>query len=686
MANGQTGYRIGIDIGGTFTDFVLLDNASGAVRLAKTPSTPDALWRGIDEGLGQLGVDLAGASMLVHGTTIGLNCFLERKGAPTGLITTAGFRDVYEIGRVNREEMYDLFYQKPEPLVPREHRLEVRERLDARGDVLLPLHDDDVIAAAGRFRDAGIRSIAVCFLHAYANPDHEVRAGELLARFYPEALITLSHELVREWREYERTSTTAINAYIAQAVEGYLGQIEDRFRERGYDRPFFVNQSAGGVMSVAAAKGKPVQTIMSGPAGGAISAATVGARAGYPRVIAFDMGGTSTDVSLAVDGQVRVTAEAKLERHPVMVPMVDIRSIGAGGGSLAWLDPSGRLAVGPRSAGAEPGPACYGRGGAEPTVTDANLLLGRLQPRLLGGRMTLDEPAARDAITHRVAAPLGLDPVTAALGIVRIINSTMAYAIRAITVQRGLDPADFALLAFGGAGPMHGCEVAAELGISRVVVPVASGAFSALGMLLGDVRHDLVRTRLQPLDEADPALISSLLAELQTEATTLMHDELPPEAPLAFKRSLDIRYVGQEYTVKVPIPADTVTADDLPRLRADFDRRHEQAYGHASSTEQTEIINVRLTALGTLRPPDLRAIPTGSGEPPAGALLDHGETCFEHTAGFIPAPRYERTALLAGNRIPGPALISEDGATTVLTPGFTATVDPVGNLIIEREV
>jgi N-methylhydantoinase A len=304
---------------------------------------------------------------------------------------------------------------------------------------------------------------------------------------------------------------------------------------------------------------------------------------------------------------------------------------------------------------------------------------------LLGGRMNLDESAAREAITNRVAAPLGLEPVAAALGIIRIINSTMAYAIRAITVQRGLDPGDFALLAFGGAGPMHGCEVAAELGISRIIVPVASGAFSALGMLLGDVRHDLVRTRLQPLDEADPALISSLLAELQSEATALMRDELPPDAPIAFERSLDIRYVGQEYTVKVPIMADTVTADDLPRLRAEFDRRHEQAYGHASATERTEMINVRLTALGALRPPNLRAIPIGSEEPSDGALIGQGETCFDHNVGNIPAPRYERSALLAGNRITGPALISEDGATTVLTPECSATVDPVGNLIIERE-
>jgi N-methylhydantoinase A len=408
VATAPASHRVGIDIGGTFTDFVVLDEATGAVRLEKTPTTPADLWTGIRDGLERAGVDLEHVSMLVHGTTIGLNCFLERKGTRTGLITTEGFRDVYEIGRVNREDMYDLFYRKPEPLVPREHRLEVRERLDASGTVLVPLHEEDVVRAAACLRADGISSIGVCLLHAYANPAHERRVGELLTEIYPEALVTLSHELVREWREYERTSTVVVNAYIARIVEGYLSRIEDRLGERGYTRPFFVNQSSGGLMSVAAAKGKPVRTIMSGPAGGSVSAAYVGGRAGFPNVISFDMGGTSTDVALVWQGEVRVTAEARLERHPIMVPMVDIRSIGAGGGSLAWRTPQNVLDVGPRSAGAEPGPACYGRGGIEPTVSDANLVLGHLVPQLLDGRLTLDTSAAMAAVETRVAAPLGV--------------------------------------------------------------------------------------------------------------------------------------------------------------------------------------------------------------------------------------------------------------------------------------
>ena len=673
-------HRVGIDIGGTFTDFVILDEVSGEVRLAKTPTTPGDLSLGVGHGLALAGIDQAAVSMVVHGTTVGLNCFLERRGARTGLISTAGFRDVYEIGRVNREDMYDLFYQKPAPLVPREHRWEVRERLDAAGTVLVPLHEEDVRQAAEALRQEGIDSIAVCLLHAYANPAHELRVGEVLREVYPEALVTLSHELAREWREYERTSTTAINAYIARVVEGYLGRIEAELAGRGYGGHFFVNQSSGGVMSVAAAKGKPVRTIMSGPAGGAVSAAFVGRHAGFPNVISFDMGGTSTDVAVTWQGAIRVTAEARIERHPIMVPMVDVRSIGAGGGSIAAVA-GGVLDVGPRSAGAEPGPASYGRGGTEPTVTDANLLLGRLGGSLLGGQMVLDAAAAASAVAGRVATPLGLPAREAAAGIVRIVNSKMAYAIRAMTVQRGLDPGDFALLAFGGAGPMHACAIARELGVPTVVVPVAPGAFSALGMLLSDIRHDFVRTRLQRSEEADLGALGELFAEMEVEASAAIAEEAPPQTPVAVERFLDMRYVGQEYTVKVPVADARLTSDDLVALRTEFDRLHEQAYGHASASEPTEIINARLTASGSVRYPELPRIESGPPEVGAEARLGETGTWFEES-GVVRCPVYDRARLLAGNRMEGPALVLEAGATTVLHPGFIATVDDLGNLVL----
>ncbi len=677
-------YRVAVDIGGTFTDFAILDQETGQLVLEKTPTTPRDFWQGIARGLELAGIEPARIAMLVHGTTIGLNTFLERKGAPVGLITTHGFRDVYEIGRHNRVEMYDLFYRKPEPLVPREHRREVRERLDATGQVLVPLHEEDVAAAAEHFRRHGIRAIAVCLLHAYANPVHEERVGLILAELYSEAHVSLSHRLVREWREYERTSTTVINAYIAPAVSAYLERLEEGLARRGYRRPLFINKSTGGVMSVASARERPVHTIMSGPAGGAVAAAAIGREAGFPHVIAFDMGGTSTDVSIAWEGRLRLTADAQIDRHPVMVPMLDIHSIGAGGGSIAWIDAQGALHVGPQSAGAEPGPACYGRGGEEPTVTDANLLLGRLPPQLLGGAMPLYPDRAARAV-GRVAEALGLSLLEAAVGIVRIVNTRMAYAIRAMTVQRGLDPKDFALMAYGGAGPMHACALAAELGIPTVVVPILPGAFSALGMLLSDLRHDAVRTAPVRTEEADPARVAGLFAEMEQELAEAVRAEMG-DLPLAFERHVEMRYVGQEYLVSVPVPnGRPVDAQLLRELRHAFDRLHEQAYGHASTDEPTELVNLRVTCLGRLAPVQLPRLPYGGAEPPAAARAGTVEAYFEGEDGFIPCPVYRREGLLAGNRLRGPALVAEKGATTVIPPGFAVEVSPEGHLLIRGE-
>lgn len=679
----ESGFRIAIDIGGTFTDFIILDQATGRISLEKTPTTPRDLWQGIRAGLDQAGLDLAHAAMIVHGTTVGLNCFLERRGARIGLIATRGFRDVYEIARHNRIDMYDLFYTKPEPLVPRNHRLAVAERLDAAGNVLVPLDRDDVVRAAAHFRAHGITAIAVCLLHSYANPAHELAVAEILSDAYPEATVSLSHQLAREWREYERTSTTAINAYIAERVGNYLTRVESQLGERGYGHPFFVNQSSGGIMSVEAARAKPVQTIMSGPAGGAVSAAHVGKLAGFNNVIGFDMGGTSTDVSLTYQGKIRVTVESQIDRHPLMVPMVDIHSIGAGGGSIGWLDRSGALSVGPQSAGAEPGPACYGRGGTEPTVTDANLTLGRVPNRLLGGAMTLDEQAARAAV-NRVAQPLGLDAVAGAAGIVRIVNSKMAYAIRAVTVQRGLDPKDFALLAFGGAGPMHACDIAAELGIPAVIVPMAPGAFSALGMLLSNVRRDLVRTRLIRSEHADPQELEDTFAEMEREGAETLAEEVPG-SPVRHERAMQMRYVGQEYTVRVPVPAGQLTPERMSELRQEFDRLHDQAYGHSSATEPTEIINLRVTAFGLLAEARFEEIPAGGPEADPDARVGSTRICLDPAVGFVDCPVYQREQLRAGNRLNGPALVAEKGATTVLTPGHQCVVDRLGNLLITRE-
>ncbi len=672
--------RIGVDIGGTFTDVVVVDER-GDIGLRKSLSTPDDLWRGIAEGL--KGLDLGRAELIVHGTTVGINALLEGKGEATGLITTRGFRDVYEIGRHNREEMYDLFYAKPVPLVPRRHRLEVRERIDARGRVLVPLEEADVLAAIDHFKRHDIRSIAVCLLHSYANPEHEIKIGQIIARCYPEALVSLSHELAREWREYERTSTTVINAYIMPKVRGYLDKMERELERLGYIRPLFISQSNGGLVSTGSAVAKPVHTIMSGPAGGVAGGLFFGRLLGYENLITFDMGGTSTDVALIHCGAARMTVEARIERRPLMVPMIDIRSIGAGGGSIAWLKEGRALNVGPGSAGADPGPACYGRGGAEPTVTDANLALGRLHPRFfLGSEMKLERSEAEKAIARRIAAPLGLGLDEAARGIVRIVNTKMAHAIRAITIQRGFDPKDFVLLAFGGAGPMHACSLAAELGIPKIVVPLYPGNFSALGMLTSDVRHDFSRTCLARWDKLDIGLISGLFGELEREALLTLKREGLPEDRIVCRSSIDMRYIGQEYTVNVPLDSMRLAPAHLAQLRSQFDSLHEMTYGHSSTAEPVELVNLRLTALGRSTPLELKPIERGTERAPRDSIVDELEVFFEESV--YACPVYNRAKLLAGNRIPGPALIIEKGATTVLEPGFVLEVSEHGNLIIVR--
>jgi len=682
-----TRYRMGVDIGGTFTDFVVVDDTSGRMTVEKTPSTPGNFWLGIEEGLGKLDLGLEVMDMIVHGTTIGLNALLERRGRPTGLITTHAFRDIYEIARHNRTETYDLFYLKPVPLIPRRYRLEVRERVDPFGVIVQPLVEDDVLECVRTFKAAGIDAIAVCLLHSYANPDHERRVGEILAREYPEASVSLSHEIVRQWREYERTSTTAINAYIMSLVGDYLGQIDSSLAARGYTRPFFVSQSSGGIMSVKAAKRKPVHTIMSGPAGGAMASMYIGGLSGHANVITFDMGGTSTDVSLIHEGALRVTAESEIDRYPLMVSMIDLKSIGAGGGSIAWLDTAGALNVGPQSSGADPGPVCYGKGGKQPTVTDANLVLGRLHPdHFLGGEIPLYAEPARQQIEAQIAHPLNLGLTEAANGIIEVINTKMAYAVRAITIERGLDPKDFALLAFGGAGPMHACAIARQLGIPEIIVPSGPGAFSAMGMLVSDVRHDFVRTFPVVTDDGQ-ALVSVNVKfhEMIDEAAGVLEQEGTPRSLMEFRRLVDMRYSGQEYTISIPLSKETLDADHLAELRAHFHTLHERNYGHSSPTEPTEIVNLRVVAIGRVAKPQLGMIETGSRQPTPGARLGEIDTYFPTARASVRTQLYNREELLAGNRIRGPAIVIEKTATTVVEPGFELEVMPQGHLSLRQE-
>jgi N-methylhydantoinase A len=677
-------YRVGIDIGGTFTDFVILDLEGRSITLEKTLTTPQDLWEGISVGLEQAGIPLDEAE-IAHGTTVGLNTLLERRGARTGLLTTVGFRDAYEIGRGARPDMYNLFYRKPEPLVPREHRLEVRERLDAEGSVVIPLHEEDVVAAAEHFRSHDIRDLAVCFLHSYRNPRHELEAGAILARVYPEAAVSLSHSLVREWREYERTSTTSINAYVRPRAGEYIERAVVSLREGGYAREFFVNQSSGGVISAETAKAKPVMTLLSGPAGGVAASARIGAVAGSDEVIAFDMGGTSTDVAVISGGRARLTADSKIEGHPIAVPSVDLHSIGAGGGSIAWLDEVGALNVGPKSAGAEPGPVCYGRGGVQPTVTDANLVLGRVAPsRFIPGGLKLDAKAAEEAIEREVGGPLGLSAIDAAAGIVEIVNLKMAMAVRAVTVQRGLDPKDFVLLAFGGAGAAHACWLAQELSIPKVVVPVAPGQFSALGIALTDVRHDFVRTISARASEVTPSLLNSSFAAIEDEARSALAAEGIDDGQMVFGRSVDARYQGQEYTIGVPVPEGKLSDDTVDDLRRSFHGLHEQTYSHSSPEEPVEVVNVRVAAIGRLPEVSLPEIGAAADTSSAQAPLEMVEAYFGENGNLpVECPVWERAALPAGRTVAGPAIVADVGATTVLPPATHCTVDQHGHLVVD---
>lgn len=678
MSNSQL--FVSADIGGTFTDFVVMDEASGAVTIEKTPTTRDIV-SGILDGLGKLKLDLYRARYMVHGTTVALNTFLQRSGAKTGLITTKGFRDVYEIGRHSRTDLYNLFFRKPVPLVPRRLRLEVTERLDYKGEIVTPLDLNELKQACRILvEEQNVEALAICFLHSYVNPEHEFKAASWIRENYPELPVSTSAELVREWREYERTSTSVINAYVLPVVKDYIERLSDALKKRNYKHRIFVNRSSGGVMSAERASIRPVHTIMSGPAGGTIAAAHIGALHKYERVIAIDAGGTSFDVSLIIEGKPQVTSESKLDGHPILVPVINIHSIGAGGGSIASVDEGGALNVGPRSAGANPGPACYGKGGTEPTVTDAHMVCGVLDPNyFLGGEMRLDPKAAEVAVRKHVAEKLGLPLLEAAHGIIKVANTNMATAIREMTIQKGFDPREFVLVAFGGAGPMHANALADELEVAKTIIPVAAGAFSALGILLSNVRFDSTTTKVSPLQQMSRAQIQAIFKDLESEATENLTNEGFKVDDISFSRELDMRYVGQEYTVRVP-----VTDLDPDGIKKRFDKIHETTYAHSSSGEPAEIVSYRLSASGRIPKPRLEKIKRGSGQPRPEAVRGVRQVYFGELKTHLPTQIYERSLLLAGDVIQGPAVVEEKAATTVLYPGYSGAVDEHGNLVITK--
>jgi N-methylhydantoinase A len=674
--------RIAVDIGGTFTDLVALDD-SGRIYRSKSLTTPEDLARGIGNCLKGANVDVADADFFVHGSTVTINAVLERKGARTGLITTQGFRDVYEIGRGNRPEGYNLFFKRPVPLVPRDLRLEVDERLYATGEVLKPLDETSATEAIGALKAKGVESVAVCLLHSYSNAEHERHVGELLHRHFPEAYVSLSHEILREFREYERTSTTVLNSYVGPLVSRYLVSLEKMLADSGFRGTFRVMQSNGGVMSAETAKKMPVTMMESGPVAGVIAAARLGEKLDIRHIISFDMGGTTAKSSLIKDFHPEVTSSyyvgGYVMGHPMMLPVVDIVEVGNGGGSIAWIDAAGGLKVGPQSAGAAPGPACYGKGGREPTVTDANLIAGRIDPEyFLGSGIRLQRDEAARVITEKIAKPLGLSLEVAALGILTIANFNMSLSVRAVSVEKGYDPRDCAMVPSGGGGALHAMAIARELSVPRVIIPPMPAHFSALGMLMADLKHDYVQTFVRELDETNGAQIADAFTALERAAAETLAEEGCKAEQIILRRFLDMRYRGQEYTLPVPIVEDLRVPPDFTAIRARFDQLHQDRYGHSAPSEPVMMVNLRLTALGKAN--QSLSITVSARDEDRG---ERGRRPVNFESQPVDCPIYLRSGFRAGDRLEGPAVIEEIGATILIYPGDKMQVNDAGHLVID---
>ncbi len=675
------------DVGGTFTDVAAFDEATGELRLGKTLTTPARLVTGIENGVTKAGARFRPARLFLHGTTVAINTILERTGASCALITTQGFRDIYEIGRVNRPESYNLFFRRHEPLIERDLRYEIRERMDAQGKVLIALDEDAVRAAAAAAVKQGAQAIAILFLHSYRNPAHEQRAKAIIAESHPQLFVTASHELSQEYREFERTSTAAANAYVGPSVRRYLGEMGEHLEAAGFGGEFLIVQSTGGLFGVEEAQSACIRMLESGPAAGVIGTKALCDSIGLGNAIAFDMGGTTAKAGVIHEGAVLMTGGALIGGYatglPVQIPMIDIQEVGTGGGSIARVE-MGALHVGPESAGAQPGPVCYGQGGAEPTITDANLVLGRLAAdRFLGGEMRLDVGGVERALAVRVADPLGLDLTAAADGILRIATTKMSHMVRWVTTERGLDAADFTLVAYGGAGPLHAAMVARELRIAKVVIPRAPGHFSAYGMLVADLRRDFVRTWFTPLAEASFPAMEEIYAEMERLGRAAVRRSEVAVAGITVQRSADMRYVGQEHAVTVELAAELFQAEDREGIKRRFDAVHETRYGYSAPGERAEIVSLRSAIAGLMRKPAFEPIAAGAADPPASAVRGSRAVFFAEAGRRVDTPIYERAALLADNRIAGPALIEEYASTTVVHPGDVVTVDAFGDLVIE---
>jgi len=672
---------IGVDVGGTFTDFHAFDDESGRTAVFKRPSTPANPARAVIAGLREFAaaeaLDLAAVARLSHGTTVATNALIQGKGGKVALVTTKGFRDLLEIGRQIRPHMFDFQKDYPPPLVPRERRLEAEERVGADGKPIRTLTDPEVARMVQAVRASGADSVAVCFLFSFLHPRHERRIKAALERALPQLHVSISSDVQPEFREYERLSTTVLNAYLQTVMDRYMGEFESELGEAAPNATLGINQSAGGLMSPGRARALPIRTALSGPAAGAVGAIHVARLAGVPNVVTLDMGGTSADVCLIRDGKAAMTYDRWIEGYPVRLASVDLNAVGAGGGSIAWFDRDGLMKVGPQSAGADPGPACYGQGGLQPTVTDANLALGRLSPKgLLGGGMPLDEAKARAALQGH-AERLGVTVERCAQGVIGIVVANMVRALRSISVERGHDPRDFALLPFGGAGPLHASDVARALGIGKVVVPEAPGILCAQGLVGSDLREGFTRGARVRLEAAGLPAVAEHLAALDAEAEAWFATEKVEAGAREKRASLDMRYVGQNYELAVPL--DGLAEPTVAELTRRFFAEHDRAYGFHNPDDPVEIMNFRLTAVGRLKRPAPPAPERARG---AAQPAARRKVWFDGDAA-VDAAVYDRRALLPGHALEGPAVIEQLDATTLLFPGDRLTVDDARNLIVE---
>ncbi|TCP29584.1 N-methylhydantoinase A [Scopulibacillus darangshiensis] len=679
--------RVATDIGGTFTDLVYV-NDQGKIDMAKSHTTPPNFENGVINVINESGIDPESIDTFIHGTTVIINALTERKGVKTGLLTTKGFRDVLEIARGNRPDLYNVRYEKPVPFIDRHLRYEVNERLNYQGEVISPLDENQVKAAVDYFKKENVEAIAVCYLHAYINPEHEQKTADIIQQLWPEVSVTASHEVTKEWREYERTSTTVFNSYVKPIAAEYINKLYGKLNHNHVNSNNYIMQSNGGTTTFSHAKETPINMVESGPVAGIYGAAVLGEILGEDNIIAFDIGGTTAKCSLINQGEVKITTDYFIEKddrhagYPIKVPVVDILEIGNGGGSIAKIDDTGSLKVGPQSAGAMPGPVAYGQGGIEPTTTDANLVTGRLSKDNFDYDVDIDKVKA--AIDKNIAKHYGTSVENAALGIIRMANANMLNALKLISIRKGHDPRDFTLIAFGGGGSMHAPALAKELGVKKVIVPVASSVFSAWGMLMTDLRHDDIQTHIKRVNNIDLSILENEWGILESRALEQFKTEGIDKGRVLFSRFADMRYLGQEHTVKVPVPNVAWTKATLTEITERFHELHEKNYTFKLPDTQAEIVNLHLTAFGTVEKPKLQKLAT-SNESVKSAIKATRPVFYEED-GWLDTTIYQRERLVPDAMIEGPAIVEEPSASTVIYPDQSLTVDEYGNLIIDTGV